>query len=458
MYLKYIHRSALLLITLGLILLAIHFPVLASEIKQLTGDRITVFYPSIMPEVSATMILRNEERALPYVESFLNVRYQGTVQVHITDCLFSRGYAEFGRINYCLPFDLLQKTTLLTRLFPNEATSEITTHEMVHVVAMQVFQNWRYEPPLNEGLATAIDSLSAPTRNIDLQLLAKGLLRVGKLAPLLQVLTDFEESDLYSYQESGSFIQFLNQRYGIERFKAFFALATVQGNLSQQDLAQVFRRVYGMDLSIVEDQWHQFLESYALGMERRAECIAQTRVLPDAASLYNLLLTLEGVYQQDLEGSPQLIGPLPEGVFTQMIAAQDTYLSLERDLVVDPEQIYRSYKERREALKAALERWWSAVSAFSYARGLMMRLAPYASAISELQEAQALYQSVGDEVMAARVNDYATAYQLLSEGEKQLGMGEDEQARSLLWKAWSLFRKLNEPELAHQVRILLMIT
>lgn len=72
--------------------------------------------------------------------------------------------------------------------------------------------------------------------------------------------------------------------------------------------------------------------------------------------------------------------------------------------------------------QTTLEQWWVAVLKFIDVRALIWHSAPYESIISKLQEAQPLYQSVGDEVMATRVSQYITAFQLLSEGEtKKLG-------------------------------------
>jgi hypothetical protein len=133
---RYSSKSTLLLLVLlGLMLLTVQLPTWGSEIRQLAGDRVTVFYPSAVPDEFATQILRDEEKALPYVENFLNVRYQGTVEVYITigRYLFGVIGASEGAIGYDYPPWYFQNQQAIPgyALVPTAAS----THEMTHVVA-----------------------------------------------------------------------------------------------------------------------------------------------------------------------------------------------------------------------------------------------------------------------------------------------------------------------------------
>jgi hypothetical protein len=122
-----------------------------------------------------------------------------------------------------------------------------------------------------------------------------------------------------------------------------------------------------------------------------------------------------------------------------------------------PEQAFQEIKANIEVCDAIFQQWWAAVQMYIDARALIFQSAPYDSIISKLQESQWLYQAVGDEVMAENLGQYIAAYQFLSEGESLIGIGEQGQARSLLLKALTLFCQLNEPKLAQQVRLLLLI-
>ena len=285
------------LVLLGLTVLATQFPAWGSEIKQLAGDRVTVSYPSRVPDGFAAQILRIEESALPYVENFLHVRYQGTVQVYITtgEFLWGKSYAGGGRIYYDYPPWYFQNQQAIPSYAKDPATG---IHEMTHSVA---FQQLGMVSTLNEGLATAVAWSAGPASPLDPHFLSKGLLEMGQLPPAVQVWTGQLENnvqeilhgDLYNYFESSSFILFLVQEYGIETIKTFYS-AIGRGTLSQQDVEQPFHRAYGMDLGTVEGQWHRFLESYGPGQERRAEYLVQAYLLYGDLE-YSLLHKL-GVY------------------------------------------------------------------------------------------------------------------------------------------------------------------
>lgn len=417
----------------------------AWTVEQLEGDRVILFYPSIMPEENVKSILENEERALSHVEDFLEVRYEGMVRVHVTaECLFRRAYAGADMITYCYPLLYFQR-----RIPIAEASEETSTHEMVHVVAYRLGRPSR---ALAEGLATAVHSLSAPSTSVDLHLLNKGLLQIGELKPIVQVLADVLESTLYVYNESGSFVLFLIQNYGIEKFKTFYRV--IQPLEDQQHVEQEFLRVYGLNLASVEGKWHRFLRDCAPGLERQAQYLARARLYLETEEIPYLMDQLEGFYQQWLHGYPQYVGPLPERVDQQLTAITKAFLDLERDLSLPVERAYESFQESVNALKALLGHWWAAVLAFMDAKELIWYSAPYERIIAKLEEAEGLYQSVGDEVMAAKTGDYITAFQLLQEGEELVGT-DNAQAKPLLWRALALFLELDEQKMADKVRRLL---
>ena len=457
------HQKAVLqvVILLGLVLFVTHISAWGSEINQLTDDRITVFYPSIVPEEFAIRILRNEEKALPYVENFLNVRYQGTVDVYITigESLFGFGQAGPGRITYDLPSASLQgESNAFAQI---ASTGEVATHEMTHIVSGQQFGPYS---SLDEGLAVAINRTSDSSRQVHPHFLSKGLLQIGQLAPIVPVWLEWtSEKSIYRYEESASFILFLIQEYGIESFKSFYrATANLEKPLAQPMLEQAFRQVYDVNLASVEVGWHRFLQEYAPGLEQRAEYVAQARLfLEDPVT--TLEAQLDTFYQLShpgsyfYVGSVRFVGPLPQKVDSLMIASSRLYVSLANDLTLPPGQTYQRFKENSEACRTLLEQWWVAVQAYIDARALMFHSASYDSIISKLQEAQRLYKSVGDEVMVTETNEYITAYQLVSEGESQLGIGNIEQARGLLRRALILFRQLNEPKMVQRIRVLLLI-
>lgn len=137
-------------------------------------------------------------------------------------------------------------------------------HESVHVYSSLL---GRPSDFFNEGLAVAFsaDPLAGdfePTYDgvTPVHEWARQQMGIGGLVPLDALVTsaDFRALDEWTgYQEAGSFVQFLGERYGADLLAAYFSMG--RQNDSRERIRQTFASLYGLSLEEAERQWHDFL-------------------------------------------------------------------------------------------------------------------------------------------------------------------------------------------------------
>jgi len=148
--------------------------------------------------------------------------------------------------------------------FAVHAIQPYNPHEAVHVYTALL---GRPSDFFNEGIAVALstDPLASdydPTYDgvTPVHQWARQQLRIGGLLPLAEVVTtdEFRGLDEWTgYQEAGSFIQFLDQQYGMDGLAAFFALGGRDD--SRGRIRDDFAASYGVTLEEAEARWHAFL-------------------------------------------------------------------------------------------------------------------------------------------------------------------------------------------------------
>lgn len=140
-------------------------------------------------------------------------------------------------------------------------------HEIVHVIVY-----WTMGPPnlhfLNEGIAEAIENCYSPGwwkkspvhSRCKILLTENNLLSLKQLADNKYFIKIRDSKDLRShfdlYEQCASLTSYLIGEYGINRFKSYFSKA------DQFNHRAIFRWIYGKEIEVFEEEWHEFLRNY----------------------------------------------------------------------------------------------------------------------------------------------------------------------------------------------------
>lgn len=148
--------------------------------------------------------------------------------------------------------------------FALHAVQPANAHEAVHVYAALL---GRPSDFFDEGLAVALTTNPLagdyePTYDgvTPVDFWARQQLRVGGLLPVADIVTTraFRHLDEWTgYQEAGSFVHFLEQRYGLDLLAAYFARGRQDDSLGR--IRDTFAAVYGFSLEEAERRWLAFL-------------------------------------------------------------------------------------------------------------------------------------------------------------------------------------------------------
>jgi hypothetical protein len=213
-------------------------------------------------ERDLTGIAARRERALTSIAQLLGVPVPDTVRLVFypdsASYAWETGYVGVGQA---------LGTTLLE--IHNDSVQLNPYHELVHIVASKLG-----EPPalFREGLAVylserlgsdALKLLGSPGRTVDGATCVYA--RRGLLIPL-DSLFDFPEIGspasrfAVAYPEAASFVKFLIERYGFERFRqAYGALRDSDSTAAQEGNRVSFQRTIGVSVPRAEGRWREHL-------------------------------------------------------------------------------------------------------------------------------------------------------------------------------------------------------
>ncbi|UCB52339.1 MAG: hypothetical protein JSV10_10220 [Candidatus Zixiibacteriota bacterium] len=141
-------------------------------------------------------------------------------------------------------------------------------HEVVHIIVYWTM-GVRELHFLDEGIADAIDKYSLQWSRPPVlwaHWRAALVMKRGNLLSISQLSDNKFFRDLrynrelyhtyYLYDQCGSFVRYLIDRYGIEKFKRFFPAA------KEDSYQAAFQNVYGLSIHDFEEDWHEFLQDY----------------------------------------------------------------------------------------------------------------------------------------------------------------------------------------------------
>ena len=139
-------------------------------------------------------------------------------------------------------------------------------HECVHLYTSLIGQPSDF---FNEGIAVAFSTdpyngdYVAKWRGESVHYWAKKFKNEGTLIPLNSMLeaNDFRRYDgRITYPESGSFVSFMIDTYGIYKMKSIFQAGARMD--SKEVIKQKFQSIYGFSIEQAENEWLIFLDSY----------------------------------------------------------------------------------------------------------------------------------------------------------------------------------------------------
>lgn len=141
-----------------------------------------------------------------------------------------------------------QSNTVL--LACNENLRPFHRHEIMHVLSMNL---WKLPPLLEswllEGLAVYADT---PCAGYGLHEIAAHLQRENKLVSLHSLVLRFhKQTDLRAYMQSGSFVQFLYETYGREKFRRLWERGVTH-----------LPQITGKGYRETEMEWREFLKKF----------------------------------------------------------------------------------------------------------------------------------------------------------------------------------------------------
>jgi len=166
---------------------------------------------------------------------------------------------ECGRLLTQPPFNGLAAVTYQDSIPWFQIAVSITfynPHEVMHIIALSSGVPYS-NPFFSEGLAVAYGGTTFQTAEYAHNF-SKNVLDDTNYVPIERLLTmsnrDFLHSSYITYQESGSFVRYLVDVYGIDKLKDFIYNFDLHGDLNAQSM-----RVYDSSLDDLEEKWKDFL-------------------------------------------------------------------------------------------------------------------------------------------------------------------------------------------------------
>jgi hypothetical protein len=171
---------------------------------------------------------------------------------------------ECGRLLTQPPFNGLAAVTYQDSIAWFQIAVSITfynPHEVMHVLSLS--SGIPYSVPVfSEGIAVAYGGTTFQTAEYAHNY-SKNVLDNTNYIPIKRLLTmnnrDFLHLSYITYQESGSFIRYLVDVYGIDKLKDFISNFDLSGDLDAQSMS-----VYNSSLDDLEEKWKEYLRDIDL--------------------------------------------------------------------------------------------------------------------------------------------------------------------------------------------------
>jgi hypothetical protein len=192
------------------------------------------------------------EASLDEIRSVLEVPFDGLMSVYLVPRVFWQGGAAYP--------DKIQLISYLDRNYTSVETWSYFTHEGTHALAQDLLQPKENgggpDGVLVEGLA--VWASDGHYRREPLDAWAALVAESEDYVPLAELRAGpfYEFQHETSYLEGASFVKFLIERYGLDRFKELYGQATGEAEHDET----LVQRLYGKQYDELEVEWLAYLE------------------------------------------------------------------------------------------------------------------------------------------------------------------------------------------------------
>lgn len=139
----------------------------------------------------------------------------------------------------------------------NQNIGSFDKHEACHIIAASEWGRC-YAAWIGEGLAVGSDGV---WWSYELHSLANYLYKKGKLLQIKELIENFHNySDIITYPESGSFVKFIKEKYGLDLIKNLY-----------KEGAIAFEKRLNKNLSVIEGEWLEEIKKYDIANIRYEE-------------------------------------------------------------------------------------------------------------------------------------------------------------------------------------------
>lgn len=373
-------------------------------ISNRSGTKITLIYPSYADHSVIQSFMKRREGELAIAEDLLGNKVSSPVVIRIDPVLISggAGFSNLDKFHYTVPYCILSGIYETSQFFYQNCSGarETGVHEMTHLLAKRKL-NPLVPPFLAEGLTVAMDFTYRPKDAVDPHLATKGLLLLDEFRPLNELLKltrrglTWSDQKKHFYWQGGSFVAFLIDEYGLEKFKEFYKTDYITLTLRSDEAIE---GIYGKSIPQLEKDWTDFLESYAPGEEKRARVFLQTWEDRTGSRLYQRLVKIWEENQFELIGYSSKAYRLTR----EMHCAR---ISLGNLSGPPTDQVLNTYLEADKETKELLETWLKAAELYKSSReDVGSSKVKAEETLSQLRKARDLYLKAGDNYMAGEIS------------------------------------------------------
>jgi len=213
--------------------------------KQFDSPHFTFIYnPKGYPARQIHKIQREYERAYKNIVDYLSVDFKGKIRCF----LFSSRNEAKKVLGATVELGFARPGRRQIYVLYGEKERQTPGHEMTHVISFFIGKEINEIPLLREGLSVYLDQSGADHHGN-----AALFLETDEFVPLKELFENFRGVDEeVAYAEAGSFVGFLLEKFGVEKFKKLWV---------RDDFPENLKEIYGLSFQEAACEWMNFLRS-----------------------------------------------------------------------------------------------------------------------------------------------------------------------------------------------------